>query len=409
MSLSSFFKKQTEPPKRFALGAYRVEVVSHPEEVVQDEFLPIELRYLFRVRPETRAELRDLLARGYAIGVRTTTNTPERVLHAIQNIAVYSQKNCILTWLPQFLRDKHRPQVSDADRAQAERRGVNLVEDLDVIERERVRFKRLVLVDEDNVGIGEKEQRLMTDLSETLYPLSVDWIVHRVVNDNAHERTAIAQNIIKALLIIGPIAHVLEKLASGIGKVFAASADDLLGETAELMALRGSGFTWRELARRGRILIPVFALATWGAFSVEPLIHQGRIALAGIVFGLSAVALSLTTAIQSIGMYHKNVKDLATEGKARLDGHSAFRMALIQDFTNPARLGLFVGAAIAPLMGMIAAFSGLMSNGWVLAAVGSTESIVAGLTVIFANRLNEWRFARGLHRRIGRVPKGLHS
>ena len=67
-------------------------------------------------------------------------------------------------------------------------------------------------------------------------------------------------------------------------------------------------------------------------------------------------------------------------------------VALIQDFTNPARLGLLIGAFLTPIMGVLAAFLGWMSNGWVLAIVGSTESIVAGLTVIFAGRLNEWRF-----------------
>jgi hypothetical protein len=50
-------------------------------------------------------------------------------------------------------------------------------------------------------------------------------------------------------------------------------------------------------------------------------------------------------------------------------------------------------------MGILGAMLGLMSNGWVLAAIGSTESIVAGLTVIFARRINEWRFARSVERR----------
>jgi hypothetical protein len=51
---------------------------------------------------------------------------------------------------------------------------------------------------------------------------------------------------------------------------------------------------------------------------------------------------------------------------------------------------------MAPVLGMAGAFSGLMHNGWVLAAIGSTETIVAGLTVIFAGRINEWRFRRKL-------------
>jgi len=396
MSKPGFLKRQTEPPTKSKLGGYRVEVVSHPEELDWDGFLPIELIYLFKTRPESREQLRQLLANGFAIGVRTTTNTPERVLKAIADISIVSQRNCILTWLPDFLREKHHPTFTRQDEEHARSLDIDLEAALATIEAERLRFKRLVLVDEDNVGIGAKERRLMTELSEVIYPLAVDYIVHRVVNDNAQERTEVARSIIKALLIVGPIAHVLEHVLSGVGKIFAASADDLLGEAAEVMALRGSGFRWNELVRRGGILIPVFALATWGAFSVEPLLHGGHVALAGIVFGLSAVALSLTTAIQSVGMYGRNIKLLVSEGKVKTGDVSPWRLALIQDFTNPARLGLLIGAGMAPVIGMAAAFLGLMSNGWVLATVGSTESIVAGLTVIFANRINERRFARKL-------------
>jgi hypothetical protein len=49
-------------------------------------------------------------------------------------------------------------------------------------------------------------------------------------------------------------------------------------------------------------------------------------------------------------------------------------------------------------MGMIAAVAGVMNNGWILAAVGSTESIVAGLTVLGHARMNEWRYHRRLRR-----------
>ena len=237
----------------------------------------------------------------------------------------------------------------------------------------------------------------MTGLNEVIYPLAIDYSVFRVVADNARERTRIAQGIIKALLIIGPIAHFLEKFLPGAGKVFTASADDILAESAELSALRGSGFTWRELAKRARILVPVFALATWGAFSVEGLLHENKIIMAGVVFGLSAVALSLTTAVQSFFMYLSSIKKVAREGKITSYANSSLvRLALRQDFTNPARLGLLLGAGLAPIMGILGAVSGLMHNGWVLAAIGSTESIVAGMTVLFADYLNEKRFHRRL-------------
>jgi len=293
------FERSTRPPKKSPIGTYRVDVVSLSEECDWDEYLPMEIRYIFKKSPEYKERIRDILKNGKAIGVRTVLRTPENVLKAVHTISVHSQKNYIITWLPGLLKDKHIPNFTDRDREEAKLRHEDLDEAVKVIGNYRLQFKKLVLIDEENIGIGSQEQRFMIELSELIYPLAVDYIVYRIISDNAKERTKIAQTIIKMLLIVGPIAHILEKYARGVGKVFAASADDLLGESAEIMALRGSGFKWKELVKRSHVLIPVFALATWGALSVEGLLEDGHIVWGGAVFGISAVALSLTTAIQS--------------------------------------------------------------------------------------------------------------
>ena len=382
------------------MGSYQVEVMSIPEECDWPEFLPIELQYIFKKHPGYKEKIRAILKAGKAIGVRTTTHTPENVLQAVHDISIYSQHNYVITWLPKLLSDKHVPVVTADDRALAVTHGVNLDQAIETITRDRLRFKHLVLIDEENRGISSEEQRFMTELSELIYPLQVEYAVYRVTADNAHERTATAQAIIKMLLVVGPIAHVLEKFAAGIGKIFAASADDILGETAELFALRGSGFSWRVLIKRSHILIPVFLAASYGAYSVEHLLSTGHAIWGGIIFGVSAVALSVTTAIQSIFLYLHNVKKLTAEGKTTgvSEYRTGLRVALTQDFTNPARFGLFLGALCAPFFGVIGSVLGLMHSGWVLAGIGSTESIIAGLTVIFAGRINEARFRKKLLR-----------
>lgn len=393
------FEYATRPPKESPVGRYKVEVISLPEECDWERYLPIEIRYLFSHSPEYKEKVRGILVRGKSIGVRTVLRTPENILKAVHTISVHSQKNFIVTWLPKLLREKHLPKFTQADYVRAKEHGEDLDQAVETILRDRLRFKQIMLIDSENVGIDPAEQRLITELSELIYPLAVDYSVFRVIADNARERTEIAQSIVKALFIVGPIAHILEKFAAGIGKVFAASVDDLLGESAEIMALRGSGFTWRELARRSRILIPVFILATWGAFSVEGLLEEGKLIFGGIVFGLSAVALSLTTAIQSFFMYQKNIVVLDGDGKLGIDQKNRkSQLAFQQDFTNPARLGLIMGAALAPVMGILGALLGYMHNGWALAAIGSTESIVAGITVFFASYIGERRFRARLER-----------
>lgn len=389
---------------------YHLEVVTSVEKLQRPEKLPLELRYVLAVRPSRQAIFRTWLENGYGIGIRSVEQTPEQLLNAVDRISRWSQENTVIPWLERLLRHEELPIWSQSDLESAEAEGVKLTHEAQTILDERYEFKKIVLVDLQNRTIGTEEQRLLLEINQDLYPLAIDTIVHRVIFDNAHARTEVAQSILKALIVVGPIAHVLEHVLSGLGKIFAASADDLLSETAELMALRGSGFTWRQLIRRSRILIPIFLLATYGAFSVDGIVHSGHPALAGLVFGVSAVALSLTTALQSIGLYRSAYVKLLRTGKMRLaSGASLSGLALRQDFTNPARLGLFAGAFASPILAAIVflAAPSLISNGWVLALLGSTESIVGGLTVIGASQIERLVFRLRVRRALANVVSGM--
>ena len=405
-SLCSRFRAESSVP---IVDQYRIEVVTSAQKLSVPEKLPFELRYVLAVRPSRFAVLRTWIEDGYGLGVRTVIQTPERVLEAVDRISRMTQENTVTPWLERLLRHEEMPVFSAQELESAESEGVNLYEEVRVILSERFEFSKIVLVDVQNRTIGITEQQMLRQINEDLYPLAIDTIIHRVMFDNAHARTEVAQSILKALIIVGPIAHVLEHVLSGLGKIFAASADDVLSEAAELMALRGSGFSWKQLMKRSRILIPVFLLATYGAFSVDGIVQSGHPALAGLVFGVSAVALSLTTALQSIGLYRSAYVKLVASGKMQLAaGSSLSLLALRQDFTNPARLGLFVGAFASPILAAVIFLSApsLISNGWLLALLGSTESIVGGLTVICAGRIERLMFRLRVQRALVNIVSG---
>ncbi|MEK7611652.1 MAG: hypothetical protein AAB486_04780 [Patescibacteria group bacterium] len=46
-------------------------------------------------------------------------------------------------------------------------------------------------------------------------------------------------------------------------------------------------------------------------------------------------------------------------------------------------------------------FTGWLHNGWFLALLGSTEGLVAGLTVLTARKINKSIYRRKLHSAIG--------
>ena len=382
-------------------GLFNIDVVSLGEELEFPHLLPKELRYAFKKDPSLKSRVAALLRNGKALGVRTVERTPERVLSAINNISTISQHRTITTWLPQLLLSKTRPLFLESDHSHAAESGVDLDGETAVILSHRLDFKKFVLVNEARQDSTDEDEHLIDDLNGIISPVVIRHVISRMTFDNADTRTATAQAIIKALLVIGPITHVLELYTHGFGKLFAASTDDVLAEAAELFALRGSGFTWNQLIIRSRILIPVFALATYGAFRVDPLIEAGHIALAGFVFGVSSVALSLTTALQSVRMYKQCIDDLVRDGKLSRAGQmSRWIAAIKQDFTNPARLGLIIGSVLSPLVSMTIFlwFPQFVHNGWVLATLGTAESLTAGFVVIVARRLNTLKFQLEMNR-----------
>lgn len=406
--LLSFIKRERKPAR------FRFDAVFDPEELDHPELLPTEFQYALR-KADIKNDLKKVLGTeggDKGIAIRTTIKTPEHVLRAVNNIAVLTQHRCITTWLPQLIRNGTRPVFTEADHEQAQKSGIELHQEIATIIREASRFKRFAIIDEENRGITGEEHDTLDRLNSITLPYHVEYAVNRIVFDNAHERTEVAQTIIKVLIVVGPVTHALEKFAHGVGKVFAASVDDVMSEAAELMALRGSGFSWAELTRRSKILVPVFALATYGVLNVESLIEQERYLLGGAIFGLSAVALSLTTAIQSVRMYLHAVQQLVAEKKLVIDAkptklrRAIFWEAVRQDFTNPARLGLFVGALASPLVSMtvFGFFPRILHNGWVLAALGSTETIIAGSTVYLARYLNDVMFKKKIKRAIASLP-----
>ncbi len=408
LKLSSVPTKLLRFQKNPPVGSYNLRVVSLEEELETPHLLPKELRFALLKNPALKSRIKKVIKGGKAVGVRTVEKTPERVLSAINNIAVLTQHRTIITWLPGLLRTQTRPMFLPSDHELAAKDGIDLDEELAVILSHRFDFKKFVIVDDGNIGISESDGLLIAQLNEIISSIVIHHATSRMTFDNADTRTATAQAIIKALLLIGPITHILEMYTHGFGKLFAASTDDLLAEAAELFALRGSGFTWKQLIARSRILIPVFGLATFGAFSVDPLIDSGHLSWAGFVFGVSSVALSLATAIQSLRMYKTCVDDLVSDGKLSIARPAArWTLALKQDFTNPARLGLIMGALMSPLMSMVVFvwFPFTVHNGWVLALLGTTETITAGVVVILSRRINALKFQLELNQLLRREIK----
>ena len=283
--------------------------------------LPLELQVAASQDAAVEAALGALTRRGVGLRVQRLTHTPEGVLAAINLVAVVSQENFLLSWLPALVERGTWPHLKPTSKGMKRAREAGLIGRQ---EDPRPRLEAAVKLIEASVGEylkvitedGRDDLPELVTINRTLANTARILARRRMLFDNARARTEGAQAVIKALLVIGPIAHSLESMDLGAAaKVFTASADDLGAQTAEWMALRGSGYSRSELVGRAGLLLPVFGAATAGAVQSHIWLTSGHERLGGFTFGLSAVALSLTTAIQSIHMYRQGYETLLREGK----------------------------------------------------------------------------------------------
>ena len=292
------------------------------------EKLPIEVQLAAELSEGFRGTMQDLAQRGCSLTLHKSKRTPPSVLAAIARISVASQHNTIRGWLPPLVLEGRKPHLA------IDSKGVKAAVKLKVAQKGALTQESLaqdVASIEDAVGSylrvlvhgpnGEDLRHLpeVKALNEALASPRAEWAARRMVFDNADERTHEAQGVIKQMAFVGPVAHGLELMQLGsLAKVFAGSLDDVIGEYAEVQALRGSGFSNSAVLKRLRLAVPVFGLATMGSFEVEHLLAGNHQLAAGALFGMSAVALSLTTSLQSVAMYKEAYDELAKEGK--IDG-----------------------------------------------------------------------------------------
>jgi len=307
----------------------------------------IEFEWLKAVYPKDYEFLENLKKRGAEISLVVCQRSPEEVLKAIRYIAVESQHKFVSTWLPAMVRKGTEPVILKKDVEALKKEYSERLRTLQEIKIQS-EFRRLLIE-----KLWGEELAQKTDFSESIEKiagfipffmsievkggdLSVEdiqrireinqkfdkdigneYALRKLLFDDANNTSEHAQNIIKAMTIIGPTAHILEHFGNlpGLAKFLAASADDIMSEWAEILALLGAGVTWKEIKNRFKVLGPAFPVAFFLAGIVEPAREKLNERIAGTIFSLAAVFLSAVTCVLSVKMFAENYLKLAREGK----------------------------------------------------------------------------------------------
>jgi hypothetical protein len=358
---------------------FDVRVISTPVELFDASKMPFELRFLFDRLPESAEKVRSLLERGYGIGIRTTRRTSPVVLQAVDRIAETTQGEVAEPWLTKLIFEEEIPLFTEDELAEQNERGINLYTEAHLILSERFTMVHVVLADLEAHGIEDADMEAVSQMNRALEPLSAAFLHHRIHADRRVLNVRFIGTLAKALIIIGPLAHLLEIWVRGIGQLFAALADDVSREIGQLVTLKGSGYTARQLWRRTQVFIPILIIDFYLALQVNGLLERGSAFTAGLVFGIVAVSFPLVELLRSFVLTRSAYADLLKNGKLPKGPRPALSSLAFREIVrNPLRAGIAIGVIAGPLIAgaLFAAMTPLAHNGWFLAIVAMLEIII---------------------------------
>lgn len=385
--------------QRLDADRYRVRVVSTPAEYFDRARAPFELRFVIDALPDGFEIARGLLERGFGIGIRHAPWTPPRTMDAVREIAKGSQRGMLEPWISRLIFHEDIPVITEDELADAHDRGIHLYTEAHRILGERYGLLRFVLVDLDGKGIEERDRKDLDVLNQAIKPLAAAYLHHRISSDYTASKIRFISVALRAVLFVGPVAHLFERWVRGIGMLFSALADNVSREIGIAVSLRQSGYTPRQLWRRVRLYLPVLVIDIWLALQAYPLLKAGHSFFAGLLFAIAAVSFPWVSLIQSFADIRSSFGELERGRKLTNGNHATLTGLTVAEIRrDKIRLGLFVGACLAPpYAGLLFWMNeGLASNGWFLAFVAILDVLIALAFAGLLIAMDRLRFIHGV-------------
>lgn len=384
-----FLKTVFLRPKLSYAERYHVEVVAPDPAELDLDLLPIEIRFAVELHPEWKDKLQALFERGYAIGIRTIRRCPPFLLEAVERIAGASQEGTMEPWLSRLVHDTEIPVFTEEELRQHYELGMNLFDEAHLILEYRHRMKQFLLVDLEHHGIEESDRTFVSEMDRTLRPVSETYLLHRIHADRVPRGFHLWKTLANTLLIIAPVAHVLERWVRGMGQLFAVLADDVIHGSAELISLRQSGYTSKQLWKHGQLLLPVLVVAVFVALQVES-VRASSPFFGGFLFGLAAALFPFADRLRRFAELRSGYAALEHAGKYPTEQRPSLSVLASRELVrNSSMRGSLIGLVLLPFIAgaSFLLFPSWTQNGWFLAVVASTDFFVVLLVRAISTRL----------------------
>lgn len=355
--------------------------------------LPREFRYVIAVKPSRHSALLDLLERGFGVGIRVRSEVPDEVGAAVHDLATLTQEGSMHPWIERLLARGDAPLWNGTDAEEARERGVDLGQAVEAIRQHQRASRRFVLVRHAGSIPRDEDEFLLEEWNAEIAALHADELARRLAASAKPSRDAVFQSSLLALLAVGPAAHFADWFLPGSGKAIAAVAQSIFVETRSALRAHASGAAWWQIRRKIMPAVPAAIVALLCAIAIQPAMGLS-VALAGALFGLSAVAVPSYRLYQRVMEARLRIERLQKSGKMPTSaGYSWYA-----GHEGAHRICRVCAMSMTPLSGalLFGFFPQQTSNGWLLAALGLFPWIVSDVLGYAWERMEMFRKDRAV-------------
>jgi|GEM_PF-6826655 len=343
-------------------------VLSDPDAAADSDNWPRSLQYVIAIKPARQATLADLLQRGCGLGVCEKTGVSDEARQGVEKLATLTQEGVLHPWLERLLVRGEVPLWSATDAQDAQERGVDLNQAVDAIKQHHREAKRFALVRPADGNPQDDDVKFIEELNVELASLHAAETARRLSVAVQPKQDALTLSIWISILVVGPLSHVCEMLLPGLGKVIAALGQSAFVEGRSARRAQQNGSAWWQVRRKLMPIVPYAALGIVLAIVCQLLVRSGSFVLAGLFFGLAAVAVPGARFFMRIGDVNRRYENLWRMGK--LPANMTFRW--YEGHDGNMRLIRLVSLCLSPIVSFLVFVSlpSLTSNGWLLALLG---------------------------------------
>jgi hypothetical protein len=373
-------------------------VLNHTDDLNNIKKMPIELQYAIAIHPSRFAALEELLNQGHGIAFGKQCQIPLSISQAVSNIAD-THHGTLYPWLDDLVVNKAIPRWSESDFEEAEELGIDLKQQAHSIADHLKESIQIKLIQSPASQPGTDVSGLMSSIERDIQKIYSIEMANRLVSEHLNRSRDFNYLFLLSLVLFAPVAHVLEMLILGLGKIFALILPGLYYESLGLSRSYSLGAAKWQVVDNIKAKWPEVLILIISAVATHLLISNNLVIFAAISFAIAASSILVGKETRRLRKAKQVYEALTEQGKVSISSKTAWLKLYYGPLWWVNGLSIILGAIITVFVFTI--FTTQLSNGWVLALLAMSPYLLFELLLFI------WRISLTL--RFKFKVKGLLS